>query len=996
MSVRFAVVTLAAVAAVSVCAQESEEAQRTESARLYKAAYEASQLGKHREAVALAEKSHAIRMKLYPAGAFPDGHLDLTQTLNLLGVIWQEQGDFATAIKYFQQVVESLRRLYPPAKYPDGHRELASGISNLPAAHWYLGALDEARRLSEQSVEMTRKLYPVGKFPNGHVELATALNNLAAVLSEQGAYELAQQRYEETLTMLQKLYPESRDPDVDTFIATTLNNLARMHSEQGAYEHALVCSQRSTAMLEKLYPPDKFPKGHPNLAVTLGGLGESLRQVGAHAKALPYMVRSAEMWQRLFPVEDYPQGHPSLAVALNNLGALHWQTKATDRALDYYKKSLDMKRRLFPKTEYPNGHLDIAIGLNNVGTLLREKGDSVAALDHLREAMQIMQKFFPAADYPDGHPDLAMVIENIGHTHFDGGKPGDAIPFYEQALQMLSRLARRVLAVSSEAEALSMLHTLTAAQHAFLSACRLIEGTDAKTYESVWELKGRVTQALEIRNAETRAAGAGKTASLARLRDIRRMSERLLQGDLTDREERNRRLASLALEQEQLERALSRELPILARWQERLKLRPDDLAKALPANAVFVDFFAYLRTTRDHTKKGVEGEIRTPCYAAFVVTPGRPAERIELGDAQRISQAISAWRKAIDDGKDDRRPARAVADLVWQPVAARFPANTQVVYLSNDGDLARIPWPALPGAKNDSLVLEQYATSLVPHGQFLLEQLRKTHKSAAKESILAVGAVDYGDKKDWPFLPATSQELRSLHENKGERTIASLTGLDAKSTAIMDALPKAQVAHFATHGFFDEKSLTAEKQFHLEVMQKWKYTGAGAIRLTAAKNPLGFTGLVLSGGAVVTGLSIVDLDLSQLRLVTLSACETGLGEMTGGEGVMGLQRAFHLAGCPNVVSSLWKVNDAATAALMAKFYHELWVNKQEPLAALRSAQLTIYRHPERIPALAGERGKPDFAKTVELAVEPAAPARDGARRPPTKLWAAFILSGSGR
>ena len=61
-----------------------------------------------------------------------------------------------------------------------------------------------------------------------------------------------------------------------------------------------------------------------------------------------------------------------------------------------------------------------------------------------------------------------------------------------------------------------------------------------------------------------------------------------------------------------------------------------------------------------------------------------------------------------------------------------------------------------------------------------------------------------------------------------------------------------------------------------------------------------------------------------------------------------MPRAFHLAGCPNVISSLWNVNDKATAALMARFYHELWVNGKTPLEALRQAQLTILRYPERI------------------------------------------------
>src|SRR5262249_30421568 len=147
-------------------------------------------------------------------------------------------------------------------------------------------------------------------------------------------------------------------------------------------------------------------------------------------------------------------------------------------------------------------------------------------------------------------------------------------------------------------------------------------------------------------------------------------------------------------------------------------------------------------------------------------------------------------------------------------------------------------------------------------------------------------------------------------------------------------------------------------------------------------------------GQVLNGLGIVDLPLHNTRLVTLSACETGLGEFTAGEGVQGLQLAFHLAGCPNVVASLWKVNDAATAALMAKFYHELWVNKKPPIEALREAQLLIYHHPELIPDLAGERGAPKLKEAV--GVKASSPKPQAATKADTKLWAAFVLSGAGK
>jgi CHAT domain-containing protein len=132
-----------------------------------------------------------------------------------------------------------------------------------------------------------------------------------------------------------------------------------------------------------------------------------------------------------------------------------------------------------------------------------------------------------------------------------------------------------------------------------------------------------------------------------------------------------------------------------------------------------------------------------------------------------------------------------------------------------------------------------------------------------------------------------------------------------------------------------------------------------------------------------------------LDLAVLSACETGLGDVAGGEGVYGLQRAFHMAGCPAVVASLWRVDDEATAALMGLFYHHLWREHKPPLAALRAAQLWLYRHPEAIGAAARARAAPDFDKLADLPEAASTAAAPGGRAP-AKQWAAFVLSGAGR
>ena len=122
---------------------------------------------------------------------------------------------------------------------------------------------------------------------------------------------------------------------------------------------------------------------------------------------------------------------------------------------------------------------------------------------------------------------------------------------------------------------------------------------------------------------------------------------------------------------------------------------------------------------------------------------------------------------------------------------------------------------------------------------------------------------------------------------------------------------------------------------------------------TSGRNPLLLSGVVCAGanlaretekpgkpigdGGILTAEAIASLPLQRLELAVLSACETGLGELAGGEGVFGLQRAFHIAGTRNVVASLWKIDDQATAALMRLFYHHLWIEKKSPLQALRQA-----------------------------------------------------------
>ena len=208
-------------------------------------------------------------------------------------------------------------------------------------------------------------------------------------------------------------------------------------------------------------------------------------------------------------------------------------------------------------------------------------------------------------------------------------------------------------------------------------------------------------------------------------------------------------------------------------------------------------------------------------------------------------------------------------------------------------------------------------------------------------------------------------------------------------------LPHADVAHLATHGYFADKKFRSVLQLDEKLFER-----LGTERSSAgARSPMVLSGLVCAGAnvegtpnrGIVTADAIVGLDLRKLNLAVLSACETGLGDVAGGEGVYGLVRAFHVAGTRNVVASLWKVDDEATAALMVLFYRELWgKEKVSPMEALRRAQVAVYRDPGRIPEWAVGRGpRPGAVAGPKVAKGPRG------KTSPARAWAAFVISGPG-
>jgi CHAT domain-containing protein len=389
--------------------------------------------------------------------------------------------------------------------------------------------------------------------------------------------------------------------------------------------------------------------------------------------------------------------------------------------------------------------------------------------------------------------------------------------------------------------------------------------------------------------------------------------------------------------------------------------------------------------------------------AAFVLVKAGKVQRLELGPTALFENAVLAWRKRVVNSESaDEKAAGLLRKRLWLPLEKAV-GGAKTVLLVPDGPLYALPFAALPGSKRGTYLIEELSVVQLPSARLLLEL--QGVKALHGEGLLAVGGLDYGRGGPWRTLAGTALETADLARRyrvrfSDTRAPQMLVGQRGSRSALLKALSgkeRWQYLHLACHGFFaPPESYTSRGDGGAFAEQR--------AELTFRRNPLLLSGLVLAGAnadpaGVLTAEEVTTLDLRGCELVVLSACQTGLGRVAGGEGVLGLQRALHLAGARNVVTSLWNVSDPATSVLMEEFYRRLWSKeKLSRLEALRQAQLFVLGHPEVVRARAKELRKRVGAGVAlrgeekEALVVVRGRPTSGKRSPPA-WWAAFVLSG---
>jgi CHAT domain-containing protein len=945
-------------------------------------------------------------------------HAEVAVTLSELAQHCRDQGKRRESIDYFVQSIDMRE-----------HLGLGEHADVPPLLFWAgqlsreVGDLDQAEHYLQRSIALTEKL----QGPNSP-ELALDLEQLAIVHRLQGRLGDAKPILDRAVRILEQV-----ESPAAASLVPILREQAQVAVQQGAYPQAEAAYRKALAILEQ-----EKSQNPAEVSRMLRLLGALYRMDNRLADARPILERALELRVAAFGPHD-----PQLTSLLNSLAVVTGMLGDYERTESLLRQALEISRA----QQQPDPGL-IAILLGNLGRNFEEQGQLTESLDCYTQALDHC-----VASLGERDPATQFNRKNLSRLYFQASAFDESREMAEEYLRLELQMLNETLPGLAAAEVWTLLAHQGPDTDLWLSAAAVAPSTDpASVYSQLWAIRSVVSRTLARRPLPNTDDPSVRLLAENLSQTRRQLAELVLSSTDESAEghaaAKRERLQQLNDQKEELERELARASQSFEQQHAAQHFTPADLAKHLNGSTVFVDIVRVAQSTIEPGQP--DSYAREDRYHAFVLkksdeAPGWSVAWVPLGAADRVDAHVAKWRATFDPSQPTQfnRPGRHPAELralIWQPLEKHLDGYETVI-LSPDGDLHFLPWAALPGRRAGAFLIEDHALGMAP-GAWMMAVLLHSPEPEAGRPLIA-GGVNYGlaapgedldaVRAVWQELPATAQEAQSIAALwPNSEAVRFLSNELPTEDVLRTHLPEASYVHLATHGFFaDERFRSAlqirdqnERLFEPgpEVSIAGLTIGANdsASQVTASvRNPLVLSGLVCAGAnpsrmrdeqglpigadGILTAEEIIGLDLSSTNLVALSACETGLGRVADGEGVMGLRRAFHIAGARSVVASQWKVSDEATQALMTEFYTNLWTHKLPRLEALRRAQLAMLRGFRPGPQALTLRGEIAPLKIQSRGLNEPAPEALGpivgpdARRPlPPFYWAAFSLSGDWR
>jgi CHAT domain-containing protein len=896
--------------------------------------------------------------------------------LNQIGVIHQSLGDNPRALEYLQRAVALGR-----AVGEDGR--LAETLSDLGAVYQTVGDATKALESCDEALRIARRL--------GDIRIeARTLTRIGFVYDSWGEYEEAVKVYSDALELARR----SQDRRAE---AAAIGNLGRLHQAAREHQKALDHFRQALALFQELDDRKGQLTAIHLVGVVYHSLGDLQKAIGLYEEGLGLArtlgdkhaeivalnalgtARSASHEHRR-GLELFDQalaltrevGDPRLAgYTLHNIGDAYSAMGESRKALEYELEALPLRRAVRDRV----GEARVLI---EIGAIYRALGDGEQALNAYGEALPIVRELGDRAGE-------ALALVGLARLDRDAENLTGARTKMERALGLIESVRGTIAMQELRASYLATAQK----EYEFyidllmqLHRSRPLEGFDALALHASERARARSwLELLTEAQADIRQGVA----------DVLLERERSLQRRLSAKAERRMRMLTdpdtknqdavlaqdierLTTELREVEGQIRASSPRYAALTQPQPLTVAEIQQhVLDAETLLLEYSlgeerSYLWAVSQTMVRSYElpkrGEIEALARRVYSLLgaqqPGSPPSVVM--NRARIREADEAYRIQ----------AAILSDVILGPAVPHL--RSQRLLIVSDGALQYIPFAALPLPASSStranssdtkvngaepLLIAEHAIVNVPSAStvaVLRRELAGRQPAAKTLAVIADPVFDSEDERvsrkttrvsprgsDEPPITLAQQPARDMGLIGADGRIARLPftrreadsilalvppgeamkAIDfqaSRATATSGALGRYRIVHFATHAVLNSE--------HPEL--------SGVV-----------LSLVDERGAPQDGfLRVHDLHNVNIaaELVVLSACQTGLGQEIRGEGLVGLTRGFMYAGAPRVMASLWKVEDAATAELMKRFYQGMFGEQRlSPAAALRAAQLALSR-----------------------------------------------------
>jgi CHAT domain-containing protein/uncharacterized protein HemY len=844
--------------------------------------------------------------------------------LAMIGSAHRNLGQSGKAIEHYEQARAIYREVKNRAG--EGRTLIALGVT-----YYSLSRYERAIEYYEQALAIAREV------KDRAIEGGT-LNNLGNASDSLSRHEKAVEYHEQALAIAREVKDRAGE-------ARTLNNLGANYSSLSRYEKAIEYYEQALAIYREV-------KNRAGEGYAFHNLGSASNSLGRHEKAIEYNGQALAIRRE---VKDRV-GEGS---TLNNLGANYYSLSRYEKAIEYHEQALAIAREVKNRTGE-------AFALNSLGRAYSSLSRPEKAIEHFEQALAIRREVKDRAGEAQTLSSLARAARAQGNLPAAGAH-------IEESLRIAESLRSDL--VSPEARASFLANVQSSYQFYTDLLMQRHKAEPAKGYDS---LAVEVSERQRARSlldllAEARAdVRQGVDATL-----IER--ERLLGRQLNDKARQlaqaakpeqiaalKQEIGQLETDYERAQAAIRKANPRYAALIQPQPLKLIEMQQLLDADTLLLEYalgeersylWAVTKDSLTSYELPKEEQIKQSALAVYELLTARSAGRrgeSALQRQRRIAQAEAKLPAA----------AAALSRTLLAPVAAQFGDKRLVVVA--DGALQYIPFAMLPdpvAGKNRPLIVNHEVISL-PSASALAVQRAELAGRQPAPKMLAVIADPVFDRADERFKspapeasdkaqPQTiaSDDARSIEhltEKSGGKAVARRLVLPRlpftrrEATRLLALTPKD-----SSFGATDFQASRATV-FNADLSQ-YRYVHFATHGLLDSERP-GLSSLALSmldaEGKPQDGFlranDIYNLKLPA-ELVTLSACQTGLGKEIRGEGLVGLTRGFMYAGAARVVMSLWKVDDEATVDLMSKFYEKMLKQGERPAAALRAAQVEMLK-----------------------------------------------------